>query len=293
MSAFLPTAWLQQRLGMALRSRVAGPDADEHARGIWSAEGPRWFSESDPIWRVNADAAMLPGGIAALLLQSLHPLAMAGVAGHSGFKGDPWGRLQRTGLYLATTTFGTERDAEAMIARVRGIHRRIHGVDFRGRPYAASDPDLLRWVHVAEVTSFLTAYQAYGPKSLSPQEADLFVVQSNRAAALLGASDLPMSVAELGEQVQSYRPVLEATPAAREAASFLLLSPPVSLLERPGYALIAAGGVALLPLWARLELRLPLLFPAAPISRRIGRVGAGLVRWGFSGIEQLKPSDAR
>jgi uncharacterized protein (DUF2236 family) len=293
MNALLPTAWLQHRLGTALRSRVAGPNADEHAHDIWSAEGPRWFSASDPIWRVNADAAMLPGGIAALLLQSMHPLAMAGVAGHSGFKGDPWGRLQRTGLYLATTTFGTEHDAEKMIARVRGIHRRIHGEDFRGRPYSASDPDLLRWVHVAQVSSFLEAYQAYGPKPLSPQEADLFVVQSNRAAALLGATDLPTSVHELREQLRSFRPVVEATPAAREAASFLLLNPPVSLLERPGYALIAAGGVALLPLWARMELRLPLLFPAAPISRRIGRIGTGLIRWGFAGMEQPRPSDAR
>ena len=113
------------------------------------------------MWRVHADASMFPGGVAALLLQSLHPLAMAGVAGHSGYKGDPWGRLQRTSHFLATTTFGTVEDAEATIARVRAIHERVRGRDPKGRPYRASDPHLLRWVHVAEAHSFLTAHQRY------------------------------------------------------------------------------------------------------------------------------------
>ena len=134
----------QRRLGSALRAKVAGDDATERARVIWGKEGERWFTPEDPVWRVHADAAMFPGGVAALLLQSLHPLAMAGVAGHSGYKGDPWGRLQRTSHFLATTTFGTVEDAEAAIARVRGIHERVRGHDPRGRPYRASDPRLLR-----------------------------------------------------------------------------------------------------------------------------------------------------
>jgi uncharacterized protein (DUF2236 family) len=104
---------------------------------------------------------MFPGGIRALLLQSLHPLAMAGVAGHSGFKGDPWGRLQRTSEFLATTTFGTVEHATKQIQRVRRIHERVRGTAPDGRPYAASDPHLLRWVHITEADSFLTAYQRY------------------------------------------------------------------------------------------------------------------------------------
>ena len=103
--------FVQRRLGLALRARVAGDDAPARAHQIWGAEGERWFTPEDPIWRVHADASMFPGGLAALLLQSLHPLAMAGVAGHSGYKGDPWGRLQRTSHYLAVTTFGTVEDA--------------------------------------------------------------------------------------------------------------------------------------------------------------------------------------
>ena len=120
---------LQRRLGLALRSRVAGDDAPARAARIWGAEGERWFTPEDPVWRVNSDAAMFPGGISALLLQSLHPSAMAGVAGHSGYKGDPWGRLQRTSHYLAVTTFGTIDDAEKAIEHVRSVHRFVRGTN--------------------------------------------------------------------------------------------------------------------------------------------------------------------
>ena len=127
---------IQRRLGETLRSRVAG----QRGLQIWGKPGERWFSPADPIWRVHEDAAMFPGGIAALLLQSLHPLAMAGVAGHSGYRGDPWGRLHRTSNYIAVVTYGTIPDAEALIAKVRSVHERVRGKDERGRPYRASGP---------------------------------------------------------------------------------------------------------------------------------------------------------
>ncbi len=284
---------VQRRLGLALRSRVAGDDAPERAKRIWGAEGERWFTPDDPIWRVNADAAMFPGGIAALLLQSLHPQAMAGVAGHSGYQGDPWGRLQRTSHYLAVTTFGTVDDAEQAIAHVRSVHRRVRGKDHRGRPYAADDPHLLRWVHVAEISSFLAAYQAYAAEPLSSADADLYVEQTAMAASRLGASDLPTTVAELDRVIEDYRPELESTPAAREATRFMLLNPPVPLVARPGYALIAAGGVALLPAWARQALRLPLRGPGVTVATRAGVLSAALVRWGMAGLEDRRPSELR
>jgi uncharacterized protein (DUF2236 family) len=279
---------MQRRLGLALRSRVAGDDAPERAKRIWGAEGERWFTSEDPIWRVNADASMFPGGLAALLLQSLHPLAMAGVAGHSGYQGDPWGRLQRTSHYLAVTTFGTVADAEQAIARVRSVHARIRGTDPRGRAYAADDPHLLSWVHVAEIWSFLAAFQAYAATPLSPDEADLFVHQTARAALLLGATDVPHTVLELEDVLEGYRPELESTPAAREATRFMLLNPPVPLVVRPGYALIAAGAVALLPDWARQALRVPLPGPALAVATRAGVVSAALVRWGMAGLEDRR-----
>ncbi len=284
---------VQRRLGLALRSRVAGDDAPERAKRIWGAEGERWFTSDDPVWRVNADASMFPGGLAALLLQSLHPLAMAGVAGHSGYKGDPWGRLQRTSHYLAVTTFGTVADAEQAIARVRSVHRRVRGTDHRGRPYAADDPHLLSWVHVAEIWSFLAAFQAYAATPLTAEEADLFVHQTTFAASRLGATDLPHTVQELHEAIDGFRPELECTPAAREATRFMLLNPPVPLVLRPGYALIAAGAVALLPEWARQSLRLPLRGPGLAVATRAGVVSASLVRWGMAGLEDRRPRDRR
>jgi uncharacterized protein (DUF2236 family) len=284
---------LQRRLGLALRARVAGEDAPERAQQIWGAEGERWFTPEDPIWRVHADASMFPGGLAALLLQSLHPLAMAGVAGHSGYKGDPWGRLQRTSHYLAVTTFGTVEDAAQSIELVRSVHRRVRGKDEQGRPYAADDPHLLRWVHVAEVSCFLAAFQAYAATPLTPEEADRYVAQTARSAELLGATDLPMTVAELDTVLASYRPELESTSAAREATRFMLLNPPVPLVVRPGYALIAAGAVALLPTWARRSLRLPLYGPGRAVAERAGAVSAALVRWGMAGLEERRPSEVR
>ncbi len=276
----------QQRLGHALRARVAGDDATERAAVIWGKRGERWFTPEDPVWRVHADAAMFPGGVAALLLQSLHPLAMAGVAGHSGYRGDPWGRLQRTSGFLATTTFGTVEDAEAAIARVRSVHERVRGTDERGRPYRASDPHLLRWVHVAEAHGFLTAFQRWADEPLTPAEADTYVRQSAVVAERLGATDLPLTVAGLHEALQAYRPELEATTPAREAARFLLLDPPLPWAARPGYGLIATGGVAILPVWARVALRLPVLGPVAVAARGVGGLGTRAVRWAMAGVAE-------
>lgn len=273
----------RRQLAHALRSRVAGSDAQAKAERIWGAEGPRWFTPEDPIWRVHADAAMFPGGIRALLLQSLHPLAMAGVAGHSGYKGDPWGRLQRTSEFLATTTFGTIDHAEEQIARVRSIHDRVRGKAADGRPYSAGDPHLLKWVHATEADSFLTAYQRYAVSPLSAAEADLYVQQGGIVASALGVVDPPTTVAGLRATIEGYRPELESTAAAREAARFLLVHPPLPLAAKPGYAALAAGAVAMLPRWARQPLRLPWL-PVTErlVGRPLGGVATSTVRWAMA-----------
>ncbi|MFC7491960.1 MULTISPECIES: oxygenase MpaB family protein [unclassified Knoellia] len=287
-----PTRWDERartQLAHALRSRVAGDDAAAKAAVIWGAEGERWFTPEDPIWRVHADAAMFPGGIRALLLQSLHPLAMAGVAGHSGFKGDPWGRLQRTSEFLATTTFGTIEHAEVLIERVRSIHERVRGKAEDGRPYAASDPHLLRWVHITEVDSFLTAFQRYASEPLTDTEADLYVEQTAVVARRLGVIDPPLTTAELAAMIEDYRPELQSTAASREAARFLLLHPPLPLAAKPGYAALAAGAVALLPRWARRPLRLPWLpFTEMLLARPLGDAATATVRWAMT-----DPADVR
>lgn len=276
---------VQRSLGLLLRERVAGSDAAERAAEIWGKPGPRWYSSSDPIWRVHRDASMFVGGLTALLLQSLHPLAMAGVAGHSGYKSDPWGRLQRTSHYLAVTTYGTIPDAEAAIAKVRSVHQRVRGRDDEGREYRASDPHLLAWVHLAEADSFLRAHQAFGATPLTPAEADTYVAQAARPARLLGVVDPPRTVAELARGLAGYRDELRASPAALEAARFLLFEPPLPLVARPGYGTLAAGAVSLLPAWARSELRLNLPGTLAGlIGRPLGRLSVEVVRWALAAV---------
>lgn len=268
---------LQSRVGSALRDRVAGPDAEERAARIWGTPGERWFTPQDPVWRVHAHASMFPGGVAALLLQMLHPMAMAGVAGHSGYRGDPWGRLQRTSHYLSTTTFGTIEHALEAVGKVRAIHERVRGKDALGRPYRASDPHLLMWVHIAEIASFLRAYQAYSGTPLTPDEADTYVAQAGVAAQHLGVIEPPRTTARLNELLREYRGELQVTDAARDAAAFLLREPPLPSAAQPGYWAIAAGGVGLLAPWARDQLGLPatravdraLLWPAGWASTRV------------------------
>ena len=271
---------LRRSVAVALRDRVAGEDNAVKAAAIWDKPGERWFTETDPIWRVHSDAAMFVAGIRALLLQSLHPLAMAGVAGHSGYKGDPWGRLQRTSTFLATTTFGTIEDAEALIAKVRGIHAGVRGKAPDGRLYAASDPHLLKWVHIAEADSFLRTHQRYAATPLTSEEADRYVGQSCVVATRLGVIDPPTSVADLDAAIASYRPELESTAAARDATRFLLLHPPLPWIARAGYGTLAGAAVALLPQWARQHLALPYL-PLAEqwIALPVGGAATSVIRW--------------
>ena len=275
---------VQRAFGESLRTRVAGEDAAERAQGIWGKPGERWFTPADPIWRVHEDASMFVGGIAALLLQSLHPAAMAGVAGHSGYRSDPWGRLKRTADYIAVTTYATIPDAEATIAHVRAVHERVRGRDESGRPYRASDPHLLAWVHAAEIESFLTAHREFGADRLTSAEADTYVAQTSVAASLLGVLDPPMTVAGLRETLADFRPELEVSAAARDAADFLIASPPLPWAARPGYYTLVAGAIAILPGWAREMLDLPLDGVAGLVGRPLGRLGAGAVRWGLAGV---------
>ena len=193
---------------------------------------------------------MFVGGLRALVLQALHPLAMAGVAEHSGYRGDPWGRLQRTSRFLAATTFGPIDVAERTVAKVRAVHRTVHGTAPDGRSYRADDPHLLRWVHVAEVDSFLRAHRRFGDRPLSAQQADEYVAEVGFVSAKLGVIDPPQSVRELKTVLAAYRPELRGTPEARDTARFLLFNPPVPLLARPAYGLISAAAVAMLPGWA-------------------------------------------
>ena len=223
---------------------------------------PGLFGPDSVTWRIHADPVMGVGGLRALHLQALHPLAMAGVAQHSGFRADPWGRLMRTVGYVTTVSFGSTPQVERAAARVRGIHRPLRGVEPEsGRPYRVADPELLRWVHCCLVDSFLTTYRrAGGP--LTDAEAETYVAEQVRAAMLVGIDPevVPASVAQLGAYFALMRPELRATAAARRAASFVLLPPmPTRRLAaaKPAWAVVAGTAFALLPRWARRLYGLP------------------------------------
>jgi uncharacterized protein (DUF2236 family) len=271
---------LRTWIGNQVFQRVAGPQGPKRRDRIHSADGARWFAEDRPIRRVHADATMFVGGLRALLLQSMHPLAMAGVAGHSDYRNDPWGRLQRTSYFLAVKTFGTAIDAEQAVKRVRAVHQRVNGTTADGRSYSASDPHLLRWVHLAEVDSFLAAYQRYASEPLDAGERDGYVADAAVVARALGVIDPPTTESELADELARFRPELHGTAEARTAARFLLLRPPLPAAVRVPYAALSAAAVGLMPAWTRWPLRLPYL-PAteATLGRLAGRGVIAGIRW--------------
>jgi uncharacterized protein (DUF2236 family) len=274
---------IRERLGEALFLRVAGPDGPRQRERIHGRAGPRWFDGDSPIGRVHGDASMFVGGMRALLLQTLHPAAMRAVSEHSGFRGDMWGRLARTTTFLAVTTFGTADDAEQAVRAVRRIHDRVTGTLPDGTPYAASDPHLLLWVHVAEIDSFLAAHQAYGRRPLDHAERDEYVAQAAEVARRLGVVDPPTTHHELRDALAAFRPELRGSPEAREAARYLLLKPPLPLAARPPYAALSAAAVALLPWWSRRHLRLPLLpVTERTVVRAMGTATVGTIRWAMT-----------
>ncbi|MFH8253638.1 oxygenase MpaB family protein [Streptomyces roseolus] len=276
---------LRRRAGEALLRRVAGPTAHEKRTRIHGTPGPRWFAPERPVRVVHGDASMYIGGLAALLLQSLHPVAMAAVSAHSGFQGDPWGRLQRTSTFLAVTTFGTSEDAERAVLRVRRVHERVVGTSPDGVPYRASDPHLLTWVHAAEAYCFLRAHQRYGRHPLGPDGLDGYVADMAHVARRLGVTRPPETRDELVKCIAGYRPELRATAESRATARFLLARPP---LPRPAllpYSLLAAAAAELLPPWARSAVDLPVATRLLlPVARPGGRAVTAAIRWASSAV---------
>ena len=191
-------------------------------------------------------------GLRALLVQALHPLAMAGVDQHSDWRRDPVGRLAATSSYLATVSFGDRAAAERAAARVRRIHEHVRGTDpVTGRAYAASDPALLLWVHAVLVESNVATCQLFGTP-LIPQDCDRYVGEMAVAAELVGvpAALIPSSAGELQQYLSSVRSELRCTPAAAEAAAYLLDPPGLDPDVAEIWQDIRDGTVAALPEWA-------------------------------------------
>ncbi|MFJ9621915.1 oxygenase MpaB family protein [Streptomyces sp. NPDC101181] len=255
--------------------RYATPPGDPGLFGI---------APGDPVWRVHGQATgMLVGGFAALMLQSLHPLAMAGVDQHSDFRADPVGRLNGTVRFITTTTFGSAPAAREVVALVRRIHTRVHGTAPDGRAYRADDPGLLTWVHTAEVSSFLAGHQGYAPRRqrLTPAGCDAYYRQAAPMAEALGARGVPRSRAEAADYLTRMRPQLHATAAALDSVRFLRAFGR-NRRERLVVGLLMNASVGILPGWARAELGIHRPAPVRtgwdrPLATAVGRT----LKWGL------------
>lgn len=213
---------------------------------------PGLFGPDSLCWRIHGDfSSMLIGGISALLLQALHPLALAGVWDHSNFRDDLLGRLRRTGQFVAGTTFASRQDAEWLIDRVKRIHLQVVGNAADGRPYAASDPQLLTWVHVAEVYSFLQAHLRYLNPQLSGAEQDSYYAEIALVAERLGAQDVPRSRAQIASYLNDMQKQLCCDQRSREILRILRNAPAPSALAAPVGKLFLHGAIDLLPCWAQ------------------------------------------
>jgi uncharacterized protein (DUF2236 family) len=212
-----------------------------------------FFGPASVTWRVSSDLSGAIAGLRSLLMQALHPLAMAGVDQHSDWRQDPVGRIAATSAYLSTVTFGERAAAEQVAARVRRIHEHVRGVDtVTGQPYAAGDPALLLWVHAALVDSSIAASELFGT-GLSAADSDRYVAEMAVAAELLGVpgSQVPRTVAGLEGYIAAVRPELRCTPAAGESMAYLLDPPGLDPDIAEIWQDIRDGAVAALPAWAR------------------------------------------
>ncbi|MBV8984610.1 MAG: DUF2236 domain-containing protein [Acidimicrobiia bacterium] len=225
------------------------------------------FEPDSVTWRMHADPSMLIGGMRALLVQALHPLAMAGVEQHSDYRADPWGRLRNTVEYVMTVTYGTTEEAEKAGRVVQAIHKRVRGTDpVTGKTYSAEDPELLVWVHAVEAHSFLVAYRRYGAGRFTKEDADRYVAEQVRVATLVGLDPaiVPSSVAELHDYFQSVDDELRPSPYSRDAAK-VVLNPPLPLplaFAKPIAWIPGAAAAGLMPRRLRAMHGIPWVPPA-------------------------------
>jgi uncharacterized protein (DUF2236 family) len=253
-------------------------DLDNYSR---PAGDPGLFGPDAMAWRVHADLpGMLIGGFAALMLQMLHPLAMAGVAAHSRFREDPLGRLQRTGRFVAGTTFGPMPFVDQLVAEVRGVHLRVNGIAPDGRRYSAADPELLTFVHVSEVYSFLAGYQRYSLQPLLRVEKDQYFAEVAEVARRLGATDVPTSLDAVRGYLRAIQPELRRSAQTDEAMLFLNRPIGTGAAEVATHRVLMAAATDLLPPFARDLLGVQRSIPGSKTAVRTAALAFSLTtRW--------------
>ncbi|MGI9606503.1 MAG: oxygenase MpaB family protein [Acidimicrobiales bacterium] len=258
-----PIEGIRRELRRNIRGYLTG---SSESRGSVSPARDGWFGPDSMTWLIQSDWSTIIGGVESLFMQTLHPPTMAGVADHSDYEHDPFGRLHRTAQFIGATTFGSADDAQRSVDMVRAIHSRVNGTTPEGTAYEANDPHNLAWVHITEVDGFLRAYRRFGAVDIDDGQADQYVAEMARIGEAMGVERAPRNVSELDSRIDSYRPELRYGAQAREAVRFLLF-PPHSWQARGPYAIVLSAAVNLLPAWARRKLWLPPTIP--PIDRLV------------------------
>jgi uncharacterized protein (DUF2236 family) len=250
------------------------PWVRELARG----DDAGYFGPGSASWAVHGGMATMVAGIRALLVQALHPGAMAGVHDWSRYREDPLGRLTGTIRWLITVTFGDRATAERSSAMVRALHTRVEGeyIDAfgRARSYRAGDRDLVEWVHLAFTDSFLTCHEIW--ESGIAGGPDAYVREWSTAGALVGLADPPLTAADMRARLDAVAAagILKADDRVRDVVRFIR-NPPLARGMMPAYRVMFAGAVGSLDPLHRRMLGLgrpgPLAVPATGVVLRTAR----------------------
>ena len=242
---------LQENLSRRFRRLLSGAQdgIPPWLEAVAKGDDPGLFLPTDAPWIVHRDFATLVGGIRALLLQALHPGALGGVAQHSRYEEDPLGRLSGTIRWLTVTTFGSMSAVQNEASRVNRMHDRVKGKyetnDGQKINYRAADPDLLLWVHIAFMDSFLRAHQNYSRAKI-PGGADSYVALWSRSVEPLGLSEVPMTEAELAQTLERFKPSLRVDAKAKSVIRWIR-NAPLPKAAKPVYSLLFQAALASLP----------------------------------------------
>ena len=234
-------------IGKGLQNMTGASSSLEEFK--WPVGDPGLFGPHSVAWKVHANfSAMMVGGLSSLMIQALHPRALAAVWDHSNFRHQLKARLGRTALFVAATTYGSVDLATRHILRVNAIHAKIQGIDLKGQAYCANEPHLLRWVHLVETISFLNAYQHLNLQPLSASDCDRYVVEMNKVGEMLGATNLPITFSDAKLAMSQYEPELVFDQRTRETLKSIE-SYSVDLTEKPFFALILSASFDIVPNW--------------------------------------------
>lgn len=277
-------ASLTQPVKNAIAARVVAVFNDQSRGEKPVARQPDgMFGQNAVAWRIHGDVtAMMVGGIASLLLQMLHPAVLAGVWDHSNFRSDMHGRLRRTARFIATTTYASRTDAEAIITRVRNIHARVGGTLPDGTSYDANDPALLAYVHVTETLCFLASWMRYAEPRMTKRDQDRYFAEMAQIATALGADPVPTTFAGASTLLNDMRPQLRTDARTSDVAKLILNRRAATLFAEPLQLLTMQAAIDLLPTWARRMHNLPSATLTKPLIRA-GTLGvARTLRWVFT-----------